>query len=144
MPEIRAASRAAHQDEHLIGQLESMRALLGNILQPGESWLLDSRLPTLRLRMRHQGENAAQIVEALSEHPAIERIHYPPHFEEPEQRRIFEAQRDHLGAVFSMELSGGKKPAFDFLRSLRISSNSVSLGGMESLARHPATTTASE
>ena len=89
--------------------------------------------------MRHQGGNAAQIVEALSEHPAIERIHYPSHFEEPEQRRIFEAQCDHPGAVSSLELSGGKKPAFDFLRSL---SNSVSLGGMESLARHPATTTA--
>ena len=132
------------QDENLIDQLKSTRALLGNILQPDESWLLDSRLPTLGLRMRHQGENAAQIVEALSEHPAIERIHYPLHFEEPEQRRIFEAQCDHPGAVFSLELAGGKKAAFDFLRTLRISRNAVSLGGMESLACHPATTTASE
>jgi cystathionine beta-lyase/cystathionine gamma-synthase len=94
--------------------------------------------------MRHQGENAIQIAEALADHPKVERIHYPMHFEEPEQHRVFQAQCDHPGAVFSLELAGGKKSAFDFLRHLQITRNAVSLGGMESLACHPATTTHSE
>lgn len=132
------------RDPDQVHALKGTRALLGNILQADECWLLDSRLPTLGLRMRHQGENAARIAEALADHPCIERIHYPMFFAEPEQRRIAEAQCDHPGAVFSIELAGGKKAAFDFLRSLTLTKNAVSLGGMESLACHPATTTHSE
>jgi cystathionine beta-lyase/cystathionine gamma-synthase len=131
-------------DPELITRLKATRALQGNILQPDESWLLDSRLPTLRLRMQHQSENAARIVESLADHPRVARIHYPMYFDDPEQRRIYAAQCDHPGAVFSIELEGGKKAAFDFLRGLRITRNAVSLGGMESLACHPATTTHSE
>jgi len=43
--------------------------------------------------------------------------------------------------MFSIELAGGKKAAFDFLRHLRIARNAVSLGGVETLACHPKTTT---
>jgi cystathionine beta-lyase/cystathionine gamma-synthase len=135
---------ATARDPALIDEFKATRTLLGNILQPDESWLLDSRLPTLSLRMNHQSRNAVKIVEALAEHPKVEHIHYPMYFEEPDQRRIFESQCDHPGAVFSLELAGGKKAAFDFLRHLSITKNAVSLGGMESLACHPATTTASE
>ena len=131
-------------DVALIDQLKGTRALLGNILQPDEAWLLDSRLPTLSLRMNHQSQNAAQIAEALSDHPAIEHIHYPLFIEDLDQLRIFEDQCDHPGAVFSLEIAGGKKSAFDFLRHLQIAKNAVSLGGLESLACHPATTTHSE
>ena len=46
--------------------------------------------------------------------------------------------------MFSLELRGGKRGAFDFLRRLKIVKNAVSLGGVESLACHPATTTHSE
>jgi cystathionine beta-lyase/cystathionine gamma-synthase len=135
---------ATASDPELIARLKATRALLGNILQPDESWLLDSRLPTLSLRMNHQSRNAAELAESLADHPRVEHIHYPMFFEEPDQRRIFEAQCDHPGAVFSLVLSGGKKAAFDFLRHLEITRNAVSLGGMESLACHPATTTHSE
>jgi len=131
-------------DLDLIAQLKGTRALLGNILQPDEAWLLDSRLPTLSLRMNHQNNNAVQITEALADHPAIEHIHYPLFIEDQDQQRIFESQCDHPGAVFSLEIAGGKKAAFDFLRHLQIAKNAVSLGGMESLACHPATTTHSE
>ena len=131
-------------DPELTDQFKGTRALLGNILQPDEAWLLDSRLPTLSLRMNHQSHNAAQIAEALADHPAIEKIHYPMFIEDSDQMRIFESQCDHPGAVFSLELAGGKKSAFDFLRHLQITKNAVSLGGMESLACHPATTTHSE
>ena len=135
---------ATARDPELIARLKSTRALLGNILQPDESWLLDSRLPTLSLRMNHQSRNAAELAETLADHPKVQHIHYPMFFEEPEQRRIFESQCDHAGAVFSLVLDGGKKAAFDFLRHLEITRNAVSLGGMESLACHPATTTHSE
>ena len=43
--------------------------------------------------------------------------------------------------MFSVELSGGKPAAFEFLRHVQIARNAVSLGGVESLACHPKTTT---
>lgn len=129
--------------EHVTA-LRGMRAILGNILQPDESWLLDSRLPTVHLRMGRQGKNAVRIVDGLRGHPKIARLHYPSLFTDPEQVRIRNMQCQYPGAMFALELHGGKAAAFDFLRNLDIIKNAVSLGGVESLACHPATTTHSE
>ncbi len=132
------------KDPELASHLRSTRAILGNILQPDECWLLDSRLATVSLRMNRQSKNAKRIVERLVDHPKVSRIHYPSLFTDIEQKRIYEAQCDWPGGIFSMELEGDKRRAFEFLRRLRITRNAVSLGGMESLACHPATTTHSE
>ncbi|HZY04624.1 MAG TPA: PLP-dependent transferase [Anaeromyxobacteraceae bacterium] len=132
------------RDKELLAQLRGTRAILGNILQPDECWLLDGRLPTVGLRMNRQSKNAQRIAEALASHPAIERVHYPTLFTEPEQIRIRDAQCRYPGGVFSFELRGGKKAAFDFLRKLKIAKDAVSLGGVETLACHPSSTTHSE
>ncbi len=135
---------ATARDAELIDRLRATRAFLGNILQPDECWLLDSRLPTVGLRMNRQSKNAQRIAERLAGNPRIDRIHYPTLFDEPDQQRIYSAQCDYPGGLFTLELVGGKAAAFDFLRNLHITKNAVSLGGMESLACHPATTTHSE
>jgi cystathionine beta-lyase/cystathionine gamma-synthase len=132
------------EDAGLVTQLRGTRAILGNILQPDECWLLDGRLPTVGLRMNRQSKNAQRIAEALAGHPKIEVLHYPSLFRDPEQIRIRDAQARFPGGVFALELRGGKKAAFEFLRRLRIAKNAVSLGGVETLACHPATTTHSE
>jgi cystathionine beta-lyase/cystathionine gamma-synthase len=132
------------RDEELVSRLRGTRALLGNILQPDECWMLVGRLPTVRLRMNRQSKNAQRIAEALARHPAVRRLHYPTLFEDPEQVRIRDHQCRFPGAIFSFELKGGKPAAFDFLRRLTIAHNAVSLGGVETLACHPASTTHSE
>ncbi len=132
------------RDPDLITSLRGTRAILGNILQPDECWMLDSRLPTVELRMSRQSKNAQRIAEALANHPKIARMIYPTLFEDPEQIRIRDLQCRFPGAIFSFEVHGGKRVAFDFLRRLRIARNAVSLGGVETLACHPATTTHSE
>ena len=131
-------------DTELVSHLRSTRAMLGNILQPDECWLLDSRLATVSLRMHRQSKNAKRIVDHLVEHPKVSHIHYPSLFDDLEQKRIYEAQCDWPGGIFSLELDGDKRKAYEFLRRLEITKNAVSLGGMESLACHPATTTHSE
>src|SRR5207247_7260078 len=60
------------RDEELITHLRGTRAILGNILQPDECWLLDSRLPTVMLRMNRQSKNAQRIAESLAQHPRSE------------------------------------------------------------------------
>ncbi|HTM44684.1 MAG TPA: PLP-dependent transferase [Polyangiaceae bacterium] len=131
-------------DAQLIAALRGLRAVLGNILQPDECWILDSRLPTVELRMNRQSKNAARIVPQLAQHPKVAAVYYPANFSDPEQCRIRDHQCRYPGAVFSLELKGGKAAAFDFLRRLRIARNAVSLGGVETLACHPCTTTHSE
>jgi cystathionine beta-lyase/cystathionine gamma-synthase len=132
------------RDPDLVAALRGTRAVLGNILQPDECWMLNGRLVTVPLRMNRQSKSAQRIAEAIAPHPALRRILYPSLFEEPEQCRIRDAQTDYPGAIITIELAGGRSAAFTFLRSLRISRNAVSLGGVESLACHPRTTTHSE
>jgi cystathionine beta-lyase/cystathionine gamma-synthase len=132
------------RDPDPIGELRGTRAVLGNILQPDECWILDSRLPTVDLRMVRQSKNAQRVAEALAGHPKISRFCYPSLFRDPEQVRIRDAQARHPGSLFSFELRGGKPAAFEFLRRLTIARNAVSLGGVESLACHPASTTHAE
>ena len=65
----------------------------------------------------------------------------PTLFDDPEQIRICMAQCDYPGGMFSLDFHGGRDAAFTFLRNLRIARNAVSLGGVETLACHPKTTT---
>ena len=132
------------RDPELVARLRGMRAILGNILQPDECWLLDGRLPTVGLRMNRQSKNAQHIAEALVGHPKLKRVIYPSLLTDPEQVRIRDAQCDYPGGIITIELLGGKRAAFEFLRNLRIAKNAVSLGGVETLVCHPATTTHSE
>jgi methionine-gamma-lyase len=138
------AGVALARDPELISRLRGARALLGNILQPDECWLLDGRLPTVRLRMNRQSKSAQRIAEKLAEHPRVARVIYPSLFRDPEQVVIRDRQCRFPGAIFSLELKDGKAAAFAFLRRLRIARNAVSLGGVETLACHPRTTTHSE
>jgi len=131
-------------DPALITELRGLRALFGNILQADECWILDSRLSTVVLRMNRQSKNAQKIAERLAEHPRVRRIFYPSLFTEPEQVRIRDAQCDFPGSLFALEVENGRAGAFEFLRRLNIASNAVSLGGVETLACHPLTTTHSE
>ena len=132
------------RDLELLTTLRGTRAILGNILQPDECWMLDSRLPTVELRMGRQGKNAQRLAEALAQHRKVALMHYPSLIKDPEQLRIRDQQCRYPGGIFAFEVRGGKAAAFDFLRRLRITRNAVSLGGVESLACHPATTTHSE
>jgi cystathionine beta-lyase/cystathionine gamma-synthase len=132
------------RDPALIVELRGLRALFGNILQADEAWMLDSRLATVTLRMNRQSKNAQRIAEKLAAHPRVRRMHYPSLFADAEQKRIRDAQCDFPGAIFAIEVEGGKRGAFEFLRRLKITRNAVSLGGVESLACHPKTTTHSE
>jgi len=130
---------ARHRD--LIRRIRSTRGLFGTILQPDECWMLAGRLPTVRLRMDKSSIDAQRIAERLAEHTKIQRVLYPTLFTDPEQKRIYQAQCDYPGGMLSLELKGGKREAFNFLRHLKIARNAVSLGGVETLACHPKTTT---
>lgn len=135
------AGVAISRDPAVMGPIRSRRSLFGNILAPDECWILDSRLPTVHLRMNKQSKNAQRIAERLAAHPAVHKLYYPTLFTDPEQVRIRQTQCDYPGGIFSVDLAGGKPAAFEFLRHLRVARNAVSLGGVETLVCHPRSTT---
>ncbi|MBV8072108.1 MAG: PLP-dependent transferase [Acidobacteriaceae bacterium] len=132
---------ALTRDAALMNKIRAKRSLFGNILQPDECWILDTRLPTVTLRMNRQSKNSQRIAEHLAKHPKIRKIYYPTLFDDPEQIRIYAQQCDYPGGIISIDLEGGKEAAFNFLRSIRLARNAVSLGGVETLACHPRSTT---
>ena len=84
---------------------------------------------------------AQRIAERLIEHPKVKKVYYPTLYDDPEQIKIRLAQCEFPGAIMTLDLLGGKPAVFQFLRSLKIARNAVSLGGVETLACHPMTTT---
>jgi methionine-gamma-lyase len=132
---------ALTRDAGLMKKIRSKRSLFGNILQPDECWILNTRLSTVALRMNRQSKSAQRIAEALAYHPKVEKVYYPTLFDEPAQAGIFRSQCDFPGGIISIDMKGGKAAAFNFLRHLRIARNAVSLGGVETLVCHPRSTT---
>src|SRR5581483_959857 len=114
---------ALSKDIGLMNKIRSKRSLFGNILQPDECWILNTRLPTVYLRMNRQSKNAQRIAETLAGHPKIRRVYYPTLFEHAEQVRIYREQCTHPGGLVSLDLAGGKRAAFDLLRHLQLARN---------------------
>jgi cystathionine beta-lyase/cystathionine gamma-synthase len=135
------AGLAISSDAGIVQEILSRRVMFGNILQPDECWMLDGRLPTVSLRMNRQSKSAQRLAEALHGHRHISRVHYPTLFTDPDQVRIYQTQCAHPGGIFSLDFRGGREAAFTFLRHIKIARNAVSLGGVETLACHPKTTT---
>jgi methionine-gamma-lyase len=134
------AGVALARDRDLIGEMRARRIMFGNILQPDECWMMDGRLPTVALRMNRQSKNAQRIAERLVRHSRVQRVLYPTLFDDQEQIRIRLAQCDFPGSLFTIDL-GSREAAWEFLRKVKIARNAVSLGGVETLACHPKTTT---
>jgi methionine-gamma-lyase len=132
---------ALTRDAGLMTKIRGKRSLFGNILQPDECWILNTRLSTVALRMNRQSKSAQRIAEALARHPRVARVYYPTLFEDAGQIDVFKSQCDFPGGIISIDIRGGKAAAFNFLRYLRIGRNAVSLGGVETLVCHPRTTT---
>jgi methionine-gamma-lyase len=119
-----------------------LRGAIGTQLDPHSCWMLGRSLETLELRMVRADRNAAAVAKFLRQHRAVAKVHYLP-FLEPRtpQGRVFKAQCKAAGSTFSFDIKGGQRQAFRFLNRLEILKLAVSLGGTESLACHPGTTT---
>ncbi|MFK0246389.1 trans-sulfuration enzyme family protein [Amycolatopsis azurea] len=121
----------------LLDRIWDVGLLTGAVLGPFDAWLLLRGLRTLPLRMPRHNANGQALAEALQDHPAVARVHYPGLATHP-QHVVAAAQMSGFGGVLAIELAGGFEAADAFLGRLRYARRSASLGGVESLAVHPA------
>jgi methionine-gamma-lyase len=119
-----------------------LRGAIGTQLDPHSCWMVGRSLETLSLRMREAARNAEAVAAFLAGHPKVARVHALGFLPEgSDERRVYDAQCTGPGSTFSVEIRGGQAEAFRMLNALRIFKLAVSLGGTESLASHPASTT---
>jgi cystathionine beta-lyase/cystathionine gamma-synthase len=111
----------------------------GGILSPFESWLILRGVKTLAVRMKQHDENGRQVAAYLAKHPKVSRVFYPGLPTHP-QHELAKRQMSGFGSMISFE-SGSRANADKILRAVRIITNGESLGGVESLISHSATTT---
>jgi cystathionine beta-lyase/cystathionine gamma-synthase len=112
---------------------------LGSAPDPFAAFLLTRSLRTLALRVARQNENGARVAEAVAEHPAVARVHYPGWASE-EEEEIAARQMRGRGGVVTLALKGGTSAVDRFLHHLTFVHVAASLGGVESLASVPVQT----
>lgn len=128
------------RDAALHAELAAWANALGLTGAPFDSFLALRGLRTLFVRMRQHEANAKALAEALADSPAVARVHYPGLPGHPGHDLARRQQRG-FGGMLSFELHGGQDAARRFLGQLRLFTLAESLGGVESLACHPATMT---
>lgn len=126
----------------LIRQVKALRSATGTQLDPHTSWMIGRSLETLSLRMTRADENAAAVAEFLRNHEKISKLQYLAFLEaDSPAGQLFARQCSGAGSTFSFDVAGGEAAAFRLLNALSLFKLAVSLGGTESLASHPASTT---
>ena len=126
-------------DEKWRDPLHFIQNSAGAILSPMDSWLTLRGIKTLAVRMDRHESNARKIAKALDDHPKIEKVYYPglDHFP---QRDLALSQMGSFGAMISFDLETLDR-AKAVLEGFSLFCLAESLGGVESLACHPATMT---
>jgi cystathionine gamma-synthase len=107
---------------------------------PFDCWLIARGAKTLALRMRQHHENALAIAHHLEAQPAVLWVRHPflpshPHYE------VARRQMSGGSGIVTLRLDAPLEQTIDFVAALEIFSLAESLGGIESLADHPASMT---
>jgi len=127
----------AVSDEKLYERLKFLQNAMGAVPSPFDCYLALRGLRTLHLRMDQHSKNAQAIAEMLQANPKVSEVYYPFLTSSPTYR-LAKRQMSLGGGMVSFRIKGGYKAAAKFLESLKIFSLAESLGGVESLAEHPA------
>ncbi|MGA5067283.1 trans-sulfuration enzyme family protein [Streptomyces exfoliatus] len=130
---------AVFADDELRRRVWPRTVELGACADPFAAWLTLRGIATLPLRMREHCANAAALAERLEGHAGVTAVHYPwlaGHPSYAVARKVLSGG----GGLLSFELAGGREAGRDFIERVRVARLALSLGGVETLVTHPAST----
>jgi len=128
-------------DEELDERLRFIQNASGAVPGPMDSFLTLRGIKTLHVRMQRHCENAAAIANYLAKHPAIEKVYWPG-FESHPNHEVAKTQMNGFGGMLSFIPKGADySKAIRIVEHLELFTLAESLGGVESLAGHPASMT---
>ena len=127
-------------DAGLAERLRFLQNAIGAVPSPFDCYLVLRGIKTLPVRMRQHVASAQTLAERLTKHPAVKRVYYPGLKSDP-GHALAGRQMKGPGGMISFEVDGGLGRAQKLLEKLAIFACAESLGGVESLAEHPASMT---
>lgn len=135
-------------------KLRFLQNAIGAVPSPYDCWLAQRGAKTLHLRMKAHGINALAVAKALEGSPYVDEVIYPGLISHPRNDLAYSSLSPHArkfvdslpntedgfpyGGMISFRIRGGQAEAEKFLTSTRLFTLAESLGGVESLAEHPA------
>ena len=129
------------KDKELANKLYFIQNASGAICGPQDSFLVLRGIKTLHIRMQRHCENGRAVAKYLSEHDKIENVYWPG-FENHPNYEIAKTQMKDFGCMISFTTKGNNyEEAIKIVENLKIFTLAESLGGVESLAGHPASMT---
>jgi cystathionine beta-lyase/cystathionine gamma-synthase len=127
------------KDEALGNQLHFQQFATGATLGPMDSFLVLRGIKTLHLRMQRHCENGSKVADFLLTHPRIERVYYAGLPSHPYHEIAKKQMTGGFSGMVTFTFKSGKKDdAITFLEKIKVFTLAESLGGVESLANHPA------
>jgi cystathionine beta-lyase len=129
------------KDKELAEKLYFIQNASGAVCGPMDSFLVLRGIKTLHVRMQRHCENGEAIAHYLAKHPKIEKVYWPG-FEEHPNHHIAKSQMKDFGGMISFIPKGSNfEDAVKIVEKLTVFTLAESLGGVESLAGHPASMT---
>jgi len=113
----------------------------GACLSPTNAFHILQGVETLPLRMKHHVENARAVVAFLDDQDVVESVGYPDLASHPDHELAKKLLPEGSGAVFSINIKGGREAGVKFIEALEIFSHLANVGDAKSLVLHPASTT---
>ena len=116
----------------------------GATISPFNAWVLLQGLETLSLRVERHAYNTKKVVEFLANNPKVEKVNHPSLPSHPDHALYEKLFPNGGGSIFTFEIKGGEKEAWQFIDHLEIFSLLANVADVKSLVIHPATTTHSQ
>jgi len=126
--------------KHLLAAVWNWRKNLGTTISPEIASLLMRSIRTLTVRVERQNATAQIVAQALVRHPKVARVYYPGLPDFP-GHAVTKAQMNGFGGMLTLQLKGNYQDAVQATDKLKLFAIAPSLGGVESLATMPVTTT---
>lgn len=129
------------KDQALAERLYFIQNASGAVCGPMDSFLVLRGLKTLHVRMQRHCENGAKVAHFLKLHPKVEKVYWPG-FEDHPNHDIASKQMNGFGGMISFTtIESSLESAVKVVENLKVFTLAESLGGVESLAGHPASMT---
>jgi methionine-gamma-lyase len=123
----------------VVGAAREIVINAGGNAAPLEAFLALRGLKTLALRMQCHSANALAVAGALEGAPGVDAIRYPGLASHPQHVLATGELREGMaGGMLALEVSGGRPAGERFLGLLQVAVHATSLGTVETLCSHPA------
>jgi cystathionine beta-lyase/cystathionine gamma-synthase len=129
------------RDASLAERLRFIQNASGAVCGPLDAFLVLRGIKTLHVRMQRHCENGEKIAHYLAKHPKVDRVYWPGFPEHP-NHAVAKRQMNGFGGMLSFVLTDDSlKKATQTVENFEVFTLAESLGGVESLAGHPASMT---